>query len=220
MPKSNAKSSSNASLSENLTLALLRDLANLRLDGFGRFRRRWSRFYEHLSENELLRRRDELRLLWIAPFSKIDFKNSKGSAASVPLEFTDRTEGLMEVVKHSRGDPLEKIVCDHWLHQAKHPWTVEWGKQKRFLAQPYSLPAVLALACVRHSDRFGICRNQKCAAPYFFLRRWDQQFCSQDCALPAQRAAKLRWWNKQGRRKGSKKLLKRVVGNRRQSDDL
>jgi len=204
MPKSKTKTSSNASLSEGMTVSLLRDLANLREDGFGRFRRRWNQFYRHLSNDELLRRRDELRLLWVAPFSKIDFKNPDGLAASVPLQVTGRTEAIMEAAKHSPSDPPEKIVCDHWLHQAKYPWTVEWGKRKRFLAHPYSLPAVLALACVRHSDRFGICRNDQCAAPYFFRRRRDQRFCSQDCAWPAQKAAKLRWWNKQGRRNRSK----------------
>jgi len=205
MLKSNTKSSSNASLSETLTVALLRDLANLRDDGIARFRKKWNQVYGRLSENELLRRRDELRLLWTSPFSTIDPNNPDGLVDSMHLHLTDRTEDVEVAWKHSPHDPLEKIVCDHWLRQAKHPWTVEWGKRKRFLACPYSLPAVLALACVRHSGRFGICRNDQCAAPYFFTRRRDQRFCSQDCAWPAQKAAKLRWWNKHGRRSRSKK---------------
>jgi hypothetical protein len=203
--KSNTKGSSKPPLSETLTVALLRELANLRDDGIGRFRRKWNRFYERLSGNELLQRRDELRLLWSAPFSTIDLNEPGGLVKSMHLQLTGRTEAIEEAWKHSPRDPLEKIVCDHWLHQAKHPWTVEWGKQKRFLAHPYSLPAVLALACVRHSERFGICRNNRCPARYFFARRRDQRFCSPECAWPAQKAAKLRWWNEHGSRTRPKK---------------
>jgi hypothetical protein len=205
MLKSKTKSSSSKALSEPLTMALVIDLANLRDDGVGRFHKTWNRLYGRLGENELLRRRDELRLLWTAPFSKIDLNKPDGLVESMHLGLTDRTEAVEEAWNHSPRDPLEKIVCDHWLRQAKHPWTVEWGKRQRFLAHPFSLPAVLVLACVRHSDRFGICGNDRCAAPYFFRRRRDQLFCSQDCAWPAKKAAKLRWWNKHRRGNRSKK---------------
>jgi hypothetical protein len=205
MQKPKAKSSSESSLSEPLTRKLLKELANLRDDGIGRFRPKWNRLYGRLSDDELLQRRDELRLLWTAPLSRIDFNDPTGLANSMPLVETIRTKAIMGNIKHSPRDPIEKIVCDHWLRQTKHPWTVEWGRRKLFLAHPSSLPAVLALACVRHADCFGICRNDKCVAPYFFKRRRDQRYCSKDCSWPAQKAAKLRWWNKHGNRSRPKK---------------
>jgi hypothetical protein len=199
------KSSSTTPLPEARTVTLLRDLANLRDDGIKRFRNRWDQFYGRLSDYELLQRRDELRILWTAQFCKIDTDKPGGFAEAIPFEETHRTDAITEALKHFPEDPLEKVVCDHWLRRSKHPWTVEWGKRKRCLAHPYSLTDVLALACIRHSDRFGVCHNVKCVAPYFFKRRRDQLFCCYECAWPAQKAAKLRWWKKHGSRNRSKK---------------
>jgi hypothetical protein len=40
------------------------------------------------------------------------------------------------------------------------------------------------------------CASPTCAAPYFFRSEKGQKFCSPECADPARREAKLRWWNK------------------------
>jgi hypothetical protein len=42
------------------------------------------------------------------------------------------------------------------------------------------------------------CSNKECPAPYFFARRKSQKFCSDICALPAQREHKRRWWSRHG----------------------
>lgn len=39
------------------------------------------------------------------------------------------------------------------------------------------------------------CGGPICAAPYFFRTERGQKFCSPECADPARREAKLRWWN-------------------------
>ena len=39
------------------------------------------------------------------------------------------------------------------------------------------------------------CPNPACPAPYFFSKKKGQRYCSEACALPAQREAKRKWWN-------------------------
>jgi hypothetical protein len=39
------------------------------------------------------------------------------------------------------------------------------------------------------------CANPACAAPYFFRTEKGQRYCSPDCANPARKEAKLKWWN-------------------------
>jgi len=46
----------------------------------------------------------------------------------------------------------------------------------------------------------GVCANSGCPAPYFFPSRSNQKYCSQVCALPAQRGSKQRWWAQNGSR--------------------
>jgi hypothetical protein len=44
------------------------------------------------------------------------------------------------------------------------------------------------------------CKNPECPAPYFFADRRNQKYCSEDCALPEQRAFKRRWWQQNGKK--------------------
>jgi hypothetical protein len=48
------------------------------------------------------------------------------------------------------------------------------------------------------------CWNPNCPQIYFHANRSDHRYCSAACALPAQRAAKLKWWheNKGAQAKG------------------
>lgn len=43
-----------------------------------------------------------------------------------------------------------------------------------------------------------ICQNPDCQALYFFANRRTQKYCSKDCAEFGQRAAKRKWWEKEG----------------------
>jgi predicted RNA-binding Zn ribbon-like protein len=56
--------------------------------------------------------------------------------------------------------------------------------------------------CLRHmlrsADRLRYCQNDGCLTPYFIARRRSQKYCSDACALPAQRKFKLRWWSEHG----------------------
>ncbi len=47
----------------------------------------------------------------------------------------------------------------------------------------------------RHIDNAQHCAGPECAAPYFFATKKSQKYCSSECADPARRASKLRWWN-------------------------
>jgi|SRR5579859_376326 len=54
----------------------------------------------------------------------------------------------------------------------------------------------------RNSEGAKHCANPDCQVmPYFFLKKKGQKFCSETCSIPAQRAAKLRWWNENRRSK-------------------
>ena len=39
------------------------------------------------------------------------------------------------------------------------------------------------------------CEGPVCPAPYFFRAEKGQKYCSPECADPARREAKLKWWN-------------------------
>lgn len=45
------------------------------------------------------------------------------------------------------------------------------------------------------TDKLRRCPNPTCSTPYFFATKKGQKFCSTVCAIPAQRAAKRKWWN-------------------------
>src|SRR5205085_5065924 len=47
----------------------------------------------------------------------------------------------------------------------------------------------------RASDKARHCGNAECDAPYFFATKKGQKYCSDACAIPAQREAKLKWWH-------------------------
>ncbi|MGC2476649.1 MAG: hypothetical protein WA485_20105 [Candidatus Sulfotelmatobacter sp.] len=49
------------------------------------------------------------------------------------------------------------------------------------------------------------CPGPLCAAPYFFREDKGQKFCSPECADPARREAKLRWWNEHRKTHGKPK---------------
>ncbi len=44
----------------------------------------------------------------------------------------------------------------------------------------------------------SVCGNSACPAPYFFAQRRSQKYCSEECAAPAQREFKRKWWSEHG----------------------
>src|SRR5271154_753870 len=101
------------------TARILLDLANLLDDGIKRFRSRWDNYFSRYTNEELLTRRDELRLLWShqlpllsqlpSNFTDEDFQNARG------LVVTERTRDLYENSEHA-SQRLEEFICDHWLY--------------------------------------------------------------------------------------------------------
>jgi hypothetical protein len=52
-----------------------------------------------------------------------------------------------------------------------------------------------------------LCANPECDTPFLIAKKKASKYCDDDCALPAQRAAKLRWWreNRQKKTRGASK---------------
>lgn len=204
---------------------LLLDLANLRDDGLAYFHKKWKQLYELYKDEDILARRDELRLLWTHRlyqethrwedtkdmYSKIPAGEPSDSRRSqemrrqwkeshpnaVELTLTARNEALYEEWGDLRYDEsLEKWICDHWLSLKGLRFEVEWNEnRKAIVTSGRRLPSHLVQACMHLADRFGFCRNPSCPAPYILASRRDQLYCSNDCAGPAKKAAKLRWWH-------------------------
>lgn len=49
-----------------------------------------------------------------------------------------------------------------------------------------------------------LCVNRFCSTPYFLAARASQLYCTDECAAPAKKAAKLKWWNENRRTKKEK----------------
>ena len=155
------------------------------------------------SNSTLLQRRDELRMLW----PKYTFL---GRLRVREIYVSERTENLDELCEKF-SKPREEVICNYWLEQEKEGYIVFWGrKKKKIQPNPTSLPTVLASLCVYYAERLCYCENSSCPAPYFVARRRDQKYCSADCAGPAKRAAKLKWWRKNRDKKVRKRRRKGV----------
>jgi hypothetical protein len=50
----------------------------------------------------------------------------------------------------------------------------------------------------KRAEKTRYCHNGDCLSPYFLAMRKSQKYCSEDCALPAQRASKRQWWQSNG----------------------
>ena len=187
---------------------LLVDLANLRDDGLTRFRKKWKSLLQFYRGEDVLARRDELRLLWTVELWTYRIKQEPHRSFhqwrdSLPADFavplTEHNRSLYdEWVEIGEGllGPLEQHICNHWLILKGVRFEVEWSEnRKAVVATGRTLPPNLVRACVQVAKRFGYCRNLQCAAPYFLASRRDQLYCSSDCAWPAKKAAKLKWWH-------------------------
>jgi hypothetical protein len=70
------------------------------------------------------------------------------------------------------------------------------------------------------TGRTSRCENRDCHTPYFFATRRSQKYCSDACAIPAQREFKRKWWAENGttwRRKREVSRKKHNEGPNRKS---
>jgi len=164
---------------------LLVDLASMTDGGVGDFRTKWWSLYHssRYSDEYLLERRDELRLLWQSVCNL-------PSAPETPARAWDLIESWSEW-----HNTLEEHICQHWLAQRGAGWRVEWKLEaRRIYPNPMFLPGMLAFGCVKYGDRLAYCWNPGCRTPFFFADRKGQKHCSKECAEPAKREAKRKWW--------------------------
>jgi hypothetical protein len=63
---------------------------------------------------------------------------------------------------------------------------------------------LVMLYAVKHAHLLRYCANPTCKEPYFVARRGSQIYCSSPCAKPAQKEAKLKWWNEHGAKRREK----------------
>ena len=198
---------------------LLVELASLRADSVDWFLRRWGDRYGQLSSEEVLRRRDELRVLWrfvarkrVRPQSIIDvgFDFSEVDEVIPDADYPSPPPANLaqewEAANSSR--PLPEYIAEGWLHQGEG-LCVLWEK-RRLVPHPRSLSAALAMAAWSYSRRLAVCWNPECPAPYFLASRNNQRYCSDGCTVVAKREAKRKWWSKhRAKRKSSKSKRER-----------
>jgi hypothetical protein len=156
------------------------DLANCSDERLGWLRTKYRSFLkDRYFATQLESYRDELRLLWHSP---------KG----IPhKDFEDFEEWRKARPNATPGE----MICNRWLMQSETRLLAVWDKQRReLIPSPADLPAHLVYGCLLWGDHLSYCGNPKCACPWFIGTRSGQQYCSNECAWPAKKAAKLKWW--------------------------
>jgi len=72
------------------------------------------------------------------------------------------------------------------------------GPAKTWLISDTDAFAQVLLRAIDIAPRMRDCPNHACPAPHFIATRKSQRYCSDACALPAQRESKRLWWNQHG----------------------
>jgi hypothetical protein len=163
-------------------IELLTDLANTPDEGLEGLRRKWWDLSRSLSEGELLKVRDELRLIWL-----------KSCDLPKPPPNPKRAMKWLEKPFHR---PLQEEIVEDWMRRAT-PLTlsVRWGEEERRIVPPAnSLLGILAFACVDLGGRFAYCWLEECKKPYFIAERSNERYCSKECREGARRETKRTWW--------------------------
>ncbi len=160
----------------------LQDLANTRdeAESLDRLRRR-SRalLMDRYSITQLALYRHELRLLW-HPADGIPDREWK--------DFADWQRF------RPNAEPGE-MICNLWLSRSEVGLLAVWDKSRReMIPREADLPAILVYGCLLFADRLFYCGNPDCSARWFVGARRGQQYCSNECAWPAKKAAKRKWW--------------------------
>lgn len=184
--------------------SLLLAIANVRDDGILWFRKQWGpagatvhelRGASYVpgewvySDQELLRFRDELRLLWGGPA-----EYDEGLGMRISLITPEMESNSVMASYLSRPNMPEEILNSWTAHRHFRMVAVENRWQKALLPSPYSLPALLVLAYRIHGHNFRYCLAPECPAPYFIATRKDQKYCCEECAEYGKREAGRKWW--------------------------
>lgn len=157
------------------------------------------------------------------------------------LTWTDESEGFrrsQEIVRQVwRGTASGGYEVSRHLGLGEYgsereagdsPLHIDW-KRGTIWFSASDLNEILWFTLLRYSQDLGICGSMKsdknprgtCVTPYFIKYRPQQRFCSEDCALPAQREAKRRWWSNRPTESSDaskKRLSKNPDGNKGNRD--
>lgn len=164
---------------------LLRDLANSRDDGLDRLRSDHKAQLGHYSLSQLGLYRDELRLLW----------HPVPPEEGIPPVPDSEYQAYEKWLKARPNAEPGEMILNRWLSRSEVGLLAVWEKGHReLMPSTADLPAMLVYGCLLFADRLCYCENPKCSVPWFIGRRRDQQYCSNDCASPAKKAAKRKWW--------------------------
>jgi hypothetical protein len=90
-----------------------------------------------------------------------------------------------------------------WIEQNCVPVALDLSSH---LEMPLALGTVYPPVALEEAARYLLqslprlarCKSRECVEPFFFMQHRNQLYCSPQCALPAKREAKRRWWNEHG----------------------
>lgn len=77
----------------------------------------------------------------------------------------------------------------------------DWTRQGRFWYEAATPLQKALYALWSKSALAKVCKNPDCPAPFFIARRVQQQYCGDECATPFRLEAKMKWWDKVGKRR-------------------
>lgn len=99
-------------------------------------------------------------------------------------------------VEQGRKERETQLIS--WVSTSRNP--VVWNsKTETIELNPSCLSIMLASHCSAVKDKMTRCENKRCARLFFKIRS-DQKYCCQECAEPAKREAKLRWWHERNQK--------------------
>lgn len=139
--------------------------------------------------------RDELRYLWAEPkLTAAAVQAAAWGENVLPLKQELKRAGNF-VSMLFYAPPKESWLMSGW--EEIRPLGTIRPADDNFIGQ-------LAWAIAQNYSRFRVCKNPECATPFYFWRRFDQQYCSSDgCVRYANRLAAARYWDARGKQRRS-----------------
>lgn len=115
-----------------------------------------------------------------------------------------------EMVKRAEAE-REGATLEDMFHTGYQVWKEALEKERQDISKMWAAAdadafAQVLLRAFEVADRLRRCPTSDCPAPYFIAQRRSQKYCSDACALPAQREFKRTWWREHGdsgRRRGA-----------------
>lgn len=156
----------------------------------------------------------KLRLAWTMPSLQ-----SRKIFLMAELAFYLRGPAMMAAALKARQAEMEKraeaeregATVEGTFHSGYQVWKEALDKERQDISKMWAAAdadafAQVLLRAFEVADRMRRCPTPNCPAPYFIAQRRSQKYCSDACALPAQREFKRTWWREHGnngRRRGA-----------------